>query len=279
MQNGMIKKMNIQMSGYELSCMINDGTDPAIVFLHGNSLSADTFSHQFSDPELQKMKLIAIDLPGHGKSARSLHPEAEYNLFHFRVVVIKVLAHLGILSYVMAGHSLGGHVAMECLPYLSGCRGLFLWGAPPAKLPIDTSILYYPTPEVGLMFTRDLDQSSVDALASLLACKNHQREVAAMIAATDPAFRQFLPASLAEGKVSDEYQLLCDSKLPVALIQGKHDALINLGYLQQLQLPHLWRDEVVIIDDACHAPQLETPREFNSLLKEFVIDCNRYGTK
>jgi len=254
-------------------------SDATVILLHGNSLAAESFKAQFTDTELSPMRLLAIDLPGHGHSSPAADPEHTYNLFTFRDIVIEIIQKLNIGPFVFAGHSLGGHVAMECLPFLSGCRGVFLWGAPPVKLPLDTSVLYKPSQEVGLLFTRDLDQSSVDALASLLACKDHQRVVAAMIAATDPAFRQFLPASLAEGKVSDEYQLLCDSKLPVALIQGKHDALINLAYLQQLQLPHLWRDEVVIIDDACHAPQLETPREFNSLLKEFVIDCNRYGTK
>lgn len=264
---------------HNVVCYSKGTNDTTIVFLHGNSLASEAFMAQFQDEELHHFRLLAIDLPGHGLSSQAADPAHTYNLFTFRDIVIEIIQKLNIGLFVFAGHSLGGHVAMECLPFLSGCRGVFLWGAPPVKLPLDTSVLYKPSPEVGLLFTRDLDQSSVDALASLLACKNHQRVVAAMIAATDPAFRQFLPASLAEGKVSDEYQLLCDSKLPVALIQGKHDALINSGYLQQLQLPHLWRDEVVIIDDACHAPQLETPREFNSLLKEFVMDCNRYGTK
>jgi pimeloyl-ACP methyl ester carboxylesterase len=268
----MIKKINIQLPGSEIVCMENNGIEPAIVFLHGNSLSSDTFIQQFSDPELQKLRLVAIDLPGHGESAWSLHPETEYNLFHFRDIVIQVLEHLEVSSFIFAGHSLGGHVAMECLPFAGDCKGIFLWGAPPITLPLNTSALFNPDPRVSLLFTPGLLPDELHSLASLLTKPEQTEEIEKMISKSDPAFREQFPISFMQGKVSDEYQMLISSCLPFAVLQGVWDELVNYKYYHTIDLARVWRGKPRLIENSAHSIQVEEPEIFNDLLIQFYSD-------
>lgn len=79
-----------------------------IIFLHG-FLEANLI---WEPLQLEKMPFqsILVDLPGHGKStmenvAPTFHQYAEK--------VFEVVAHLGIESYGIVGHSMGGYIAME----------------------------------------------------------------------------------------------------------------------------------------------------------------------
>jgi len=83
-----------------------------IVFLHGNSLSSETFKLQFEDDALNNYKLLAVDFPGHGKSGWSDNKERDYNLFGFRDAIVDIIKHLNIKDFIFAGHSFGGHVAI-----------------------------------------------------------------------------------------------------------------------------------------------------------------------
>ena len=95
-----------------------------------------------------------------------------------------------------------------------------------------------------------------------------------MIRATDPEFRETLPASLARQMVSDESKLLTESELPVAIFHGEHDSLINYDYYQNLAIPDLWNQKATLIRNASHSPHIEAPQEFNRLLVQFISDVN-----
>ena len=60
--------------------------------------------------------------------------------------------------------------------------------------------------------------------------------------------------------------------MPLAVLQGEGEQLINLDYLRQLKIPTLWRGAVQIIPGAGHAPQQETPEAFAALLDQFIAD-------
>lgn len=264
--------MNIMVNGNEISVFSNRSDNPAVIFLHGNSLSSTSFVKQFDSEMLNKFHLVGIDFPGHGKSYWSRKPEKDYNLFHFRDVVVEVFARLKIDSFVLAGHSIGGHVAMECLPYLKNCKGLAIWGAPPVKLPLDLSPIFLPNPLQHLLFTKNLNENDISALASLFVKQEYSEPISEIIRQCDPEFRGHFPGSLAQLMISDEYQLLVNSRLPVAILHGDGDQLINRDYYNTIEIPGLWRNSVLTIENAGHTPQLESPEIFNELLFQFVSE-------
>ena len=99
------------------------GSGPVLVFIHGflesstmwEALPLRTLRHQ----------CIFIDLPGHGKSALENTPE-EPSICWMADQVISTLEDLGINSFSIVGHSMGGYVALEIKRLTPGCRKVVL---------------------------------------------------------------------------------------------------------------------------------------------------------
>ena len=83
--------------------------DEAIVLVHGWASSIATWTHQF--PELSdRARLLAVDLPGHGKSAP---PEGPYTMALFADAVAAAMDDAGVKRAVIVGHSNGTPVALN----------------------------------------------------------------------------------------------------------------------------------------------------------------------
>ena len=85
-----------------------NGSD-ALVLIHGWTQNIDSWRDQI--PELSKRsRVIAIDLPGHGKSDK---PEIKYSMDLFARAVDAVLQDAKVNRAVLAGHSMGTPVARQ----------------------------------------------------------------------------------------------------------------------------------------------------------------------
>ena len=81
----------------------------ALVFIHGWACSAKFWRLQ--QKSLARVyDLIFVDLPGHGKSESR---NRTWSMAEFARDVLTVLETIGIESWVVAGHSMGGAVALE----------------------------------------------------------------------------------------------------------------------------------------------------------------------
>ena len=80
---------------------------PAIVCLHGRCGRAETWSdliRRYGDD----FRIIAPDQRGHGLSGR---PRSAYSDVELASDVVELMTHLGIVSAIIVGHSMGGAVA------------------------------------------------------------------------------------------------------------------------------------------------------------------------
>ncbi|MAP80271.1 MAG: alpha/beta hydrolase [Aequorivita sp.] len=84
------------------------GDGPAVVLLHG-FLESSTMWQPVIAQLSKKNKVIAIDLPGHGKSGTI---SEEHSMELMAEVVNEILLHLNISSATLIGHSMGGYVAL-----------------------------------------------------------------------------------------------------------------------------------------------------------------------
>ncbi|MDX9906827.1 MAG: alpha/beta hydrolase [Bacteroidales bacterium] len=262
----------ISVYGSSVAYFEKNSGNTSIVFLHGNSLSSGSFSRQFDFEGFKGFRLLGIDFPGHGHSEPAINPADHYNLFFFRDLVVETVRKLKIDNFILAGHSLGGHVAMECLPFLQGCKGLMIWAAPPVRLPLDLGAIFLPDPSLDLLFKKELDETEITRLAALMADEIYIPEMTGMIRQSDPDFRAFLPVSLTRQMVSDEYGLLAGSGLPVAIMHGENDRIISNSYTDQLSIPALWKKKVILLRNASHTPQLEAAGDFNRHLLDFCLE-------
>ncbi|WP_276168451.1 alpha/beta fold hydrolase [Zobellia alginiliquefaciens] len=237
-----------------------------VIFLHGNSLSSLVWSNQLSSTLFEKVPLVALDLPGHGKSP-------EYDSYAFANLLKGLRENIEIYERVIVvGHSLGGHLAIQLLPKLTNCLGLFIVGTPPLNKPVNPEEAFLPDPRMGLFFQRDLGASDIEAMIQVMV-KNTDDGVLnykKLIQTTDPKIREALALALVNGELANEVDILSKSNIPVAVAIGATDKLVNTEYVKGLSIPFLWRGAVQIIENSAHIPQLDASFEFSGLLLEFI---------
>jgi pimeloyl-ACP methyl ester carboxylesterase len=81
----------------------------AIVLIHGWTCNLDNWHDQIPDLAA-KYRVIAIDLPGHGKSDKS---QIKYSMEHFARAVDAVMRDAKVKRAVLVGHSMGTPVARQ----------------------------------------------------------------------------------------------------------------------------------------------------------------------
>ena len=80
----------------------------ALVFIHGWTCNADFWKDSLE--AFPNYRVIALDLPGHGRSDK---PKVEYSMAFFARAVDAVMKKAGVKRAVLAGHSMGTPVARE----------------------------------------------------------------------------------------------------------------------------------------------------------------------
>jgi len=87
---------------------VQAGQGDPVVLIHG--WNGSTFDMRYAIPELaQRYRVIAIDLPGYGYSARA--KDGDYSVAGLGEIVPRVMDRLRIERAVVLGHSMGGLIA------------------------------------------------------------------------------------------------------------------------------------------------------------------------
>ena len=254
------------IAGYE-----SPGTGRPILLIHGNSSSSRIWQKQLQGPLGAKYRLIAIDLPGHGASSPAPNPEQDYSGSGYSASVAAVARELGLKDAVVVGWSLGGHAVINAATTLPMAAGLMIFGTPPiAKTPDGFSGFKTLSP-TG--FTPAPGDAEIEAYVRSAFAPDYvpvPSFVAADFRNTDGNARGYLGAGVQAGRFADEVEIVRDLKIPLAIVQGSDEQLVDLGYLQRLPAPTLWRGQVQVIEGAGHATQWEQPEAFDKILDEFA---------
>ena len=248
------------------------GKGPAAVLIHGNSSSSRVFSRQIDGPLGRRFRLVAVDLPGHGASDDAKDPSA-YSLPGHARAVRAIVDALQLGGAVFVGWSLGGHVALEMAPELTDAGGFMIFGAPPLAFPVDMGKAFLPNPAMRFTFCEHIDREQATVYVRSFF-KPGFADVAPFFLKdalrTDGRARSGLAASIAPGGYRDEVAVVRDLKVPLAVLHGEAEQLVNGGYFASIVMPTLWRGAVQVISGAGHAPHWETPEAFDALLAAFV---------
>jgi len=238
-----------------------------VVFLHGNSLSGLTFQKQV---EKLGIPLITIDLPGHGRSERPKDPEGVYSIPGYADAITHVLQELMSGKFILAGHSLGGHIAINAAPKLKDLKGLLIFGTPPLDSVTSLGNAFLPNPLFPLLLQDSVSPEQASQLAGGMLSRQEITEmIKKEILNTDPSARSHFGSFVAKGVIEDEVRIIRSRDFPVAILHGEHDSLINGAYIENLGFTNLWGNKVHRIADSGHCPQLEQPGAFNSLLTSY----------
>jgi len=266
----------VTVGGQRIAFLESAGSQRTVVFVHGNSCSARTWRQLMAGPFGQRFRCLALDLPGHGRSAPASDHSA-YSLPGYAATLAGFAGALGADDAVIVGWSLGGHIAIEAAPGLPRVAGFLVFGTPPVASAAQMADAFLPNPAMNTGFTASVSPEEALAFASSFVAPGSALpldEFVTDILRTDGAARTGLFASIGEGRFADELDIVATLGRPLAILQGDGEQLVNLGYLQQLAIPSLWRGAVQIVPGAGHAPHEEVPDQFAGLLEQFIADLD-----
>jgi pimeloyl-ACP methyl ester carboxylesterase len=271
-----VDEQTISLGGQDISYIGSQGGGRSVVFVHGNSCSARTWRPLLEGSFGRRFRCLALDLPGHGHSARPAD-YAQYSLPGYAAIVARFAESLDAANAVVVGWSLGGHIALEAAPAMPAVPGFVIFGTPPVRSADQLSQAFLPTPAMGVGFTEVISEDAARSLAAVFTAPGSTLpldEFVADILATDGAARASMFASVREGRFADELAIIAGLRQPLAILHGEGEQLANLDYIRGLTIPSLWRGEVQLIADAGHAPHQETPVQFARLLEQFIADLD-----
>lgn len=257
------------------------GTGPAVLLLHGIGGSLELWSAQFADAN-QGLRLIALDLPGHGLSEFGRHPFAPRT---FAAFVWKFADALGLSHVHLAGNSMGGAIGVQMLAQQPArVRTLLLAAA--ATLGRDGPMPFrlMTLPLLGSLMSRAGPMAVTQQIQALFGpsfvVTDELRQTITRNVMRPGAQAAFL-ATLREmsdlggqraALVAASQAVLASASVPVLMLHGRQDRVIPAAHSERA---HQWApaSRLQLLDDCGHTPQLERPDVFNAALQALVAQA------
>jgi pimeloyl-ACP methyl ester carboxylesterase len=273
-----LTRSTIRTSFADFAVVETSGTGMPVLLIHGNSMCGDVFRHQLDSPAARRYRLIAVDLPGHGRSSDAFEPERTYSIPGYAEACAHLLDALGAARPAILGWSLGGHIAIELLARRPGIAGVMLVGAPPFEPGLLGMLRAFHAHRALLLATKSkLTDREIRSFArTALGDATNERLIEA-IHRTDPRARGGLFRSLLRSEGHDQKQVVARAPIPISVVNGSEEPFARLAYLAGLPYADLWDERCHVIENAGHSPFLSRPHAFNPLLERFLDDL-RHGT-
>ena len=249
------------------------GGGPAVLLIHGNSASSEYFKNQFESEIGARYRLIAIDLPGHGRSSDARNPRRSYSIPGYADMASEVIGRLGIDRFAVLGWSLGGHVAIEMISRHAGLAGLMITGTPPVSNKVESfAAAFRPNDLIVLTGKASFTEEEAEAFARMGVGEPIEPFMRAAAMRTDGRARVSMMEAAMAGWGADQRHIVETCTVPLAIVSGAQEPFVENDYLRAIAYANLWEGRVHILDEAGHAPFWQAPDRFNPILARFLRD-------
>lgn len=270
--NGTIETKYLEVDNVTLAYKeANPQNEITIFFIHGNSCSSTIWEPQLKDELFSNYRLVAFDLPAHGKS--SAHPEDKYGVQDLGNLLAKAVKQLSAHSpYFLAALSMGANILTEMLNYQVLPLGIILIGPTIIGDEFHMGNIGLPGLDPTVLFTDEADDQQVVAYYSGVLLDPDEKTLTYLLdeyKSVKLPFRSVLIGEAIKGNVSNELQLLRNFANPVLIIFGKDETVVNPNYLDHADVPK-WSGKVQFIEKASHLVSLEQPEELNNVISEYA---------
>ena len=255
------------------SLAVEDNGSPGtpVVLIHGNSSCRKVFQRQFDAPFAQCRRLVAIDLPGHGDSSDASEPERTYTRSGLADALTELFEMVRIEEAIIVGWSLGGHVGIDLLSRVARIKGLMIVGTPPVRNG-GMAEGFNASPQYGFAGRTDLSDEDISDFANAMLGEPVPAFLPQAIRRTDGQFRQILFKGAHAGVGLDQRLAVEQTAVPIAVVNGAADPLVNLNYLDGVAYGNLWDGRCHRLPDVGHAPFWHKSAQFNAVLDRFLSD-------
>ncbi len=236
-----------------------------IFYIHGNSSSSRVFQQLMHSKKIRYAQM-APDLPGHGKLASN----NRFPDFSTKGYCDFLLAKISEIDddIVLAGNSLGGHIALEMAQKIERLRGLLIFGTPPVKKPVNISEAFLPVPALQTFLTENPGMAEVtEAFSQILFGRKPVDGFVADFKRANPKVRSALAKDLGAGNWTDQEKVFVELKVPKFIIAGSHDVSVNPDYLKRVRDQCNGSCELIFFDQCGHYPSLEKPVDFERAIQ------------
>lgn len=250
-----------------------------LLLLHGNSSTWRAFTPILENEVLKSIyKIIAFDFPGHGESSDAPNPHLSYSIPAYARVAIEILGHFHVKSYVAFGSSLGGQVAWDMIKFLESSqdiqvRGVMTSGSTPFGNIEEIQEGFKVDPKDNVATTETFTEEQIEHMVKYAYGGTPQPFMSQSMRRTDQAARPLMFQNIVNGENTDERQLVKETRVPLAIVNGENDIFIRLDLFDQLVFGNLWKGKAITIPGSGHCPYWDNPSEFLPFLIEFAAEC------
>jgi len=255
-------------------CVTESGSvGPAALLIHGNSACAAFFRNQLESEIGARYRLIAIDLPGHGRSSDARNPRRSYSMPGYADMATEVIDRLGISRFAVLGWSLGGHVAIEMISRNAGLAGLMITGTPPVSTQLESfAAAFRPSDLIVLTGKPELTVEEAEAFVRAGVGGPIEPFMRATALRTDGRARASMVEAVMAGWGADQRHIVENSPVALSVVSGADEPFVDNDYLRAIAYANLWEGQVHIVEGAGHAPFWQAPDRFNPILARFLGD-------
>jgi pimeloyl-ACP methyl ester carboxylesterase len=274
---------SIRLHGREVGCVVG-GEGATLLLIHGIGGDWRTWEPVL-EALAQQHHVVAVDLPGHGRSAKGA---GDYSLGALASTLRDLGGALGVERATVVGHSLGGGVAMQfAYQFPERCERLVLVSSgglgPDVGLVLRLATL--PGSELFLSLTAPAGRSLVNLAASagrrlrIRPAADAEHYARAFAALADPGTRAAFLGTL-RGVVGTRGQLV-DARdrlylaehMPTLIVWGERDAVLPVDHAHAAQ-DAIPGSRLEIFENAGHLPQLDDPGRFITVMNDFMAATN-----
>ncbi len=269
---------NISVDGVQVRYRDSGGPGPAVLLMHGIGGSLELWAAQFVEAN-QGLRLIALDLPGHGLSDFGHQPCSPKAYARF---VWQFADAMGLESLHLVGNSMGGAISLLMLAQQpTRVRTVLLAAAATLGRAGPLPFRLMTLPLLGALMSRAGPMAVTQQLQAIFdpsfaipdeVRKTVQRNV--MRPGAQAAFlatlRQMCDLGGQRADLVAEAQVaLSSAEAPVLLLHGIQDRVIPWRHSEagQALAP---KGELQLLDHCGHTPQLEQAAVFNEAMRALV---------
>ncbi len=230
---------------------------PPVVLLHGAG-----GHHLYWPPQVRRLpgqRIIALDLPGHGKSAGTGYHTIE----HYAAGVADFLRSIGASAAILVGHSMGGAIALQmALEHPRHVLGLCLVGTG-AKLRVAPALLEASADPERF-------HEAIALIRALSFAPQSSPRLQEMASARMTEIRpSVLHGDLLACNAFDVTRRLGQVAVPTLVICGGEDKMTPPWYSELLKR-HITGSTLELVPDAGHMVMLEQPEAVAGYVERFL---------